>query len=895
MKNLPLLITAGIVILCVGSYFLYDHFLAKRPVTPWDLIPDNTVAVYEPGSCTECIETARSSPLWEVLKRAAFYGGVQDSLKNLFVYLNTPNPGSLASLHVTKKDDFDFVFYVPMGTEAERNLFEGILEDFKKKNRKYFQEREYNDVKIQELSFSGHLLSWVTLENIWIASFTPFLVEDVIRVHGRGQSTFRNKLGGVYQLPNIKKDAGNFYIFLPKIAEWLSVFSENIKENKSVTNLYNASLLDIKPGENSLVLNGFTLNLSGAPSVLSVFTEQNPTSFDIKQYVSNRTMVMMTCGISDGEKFEAGMSSHPMRRFLQDTLRQLNTSLGFDLKELYKAIDNEVGICYVESQRQKLSTILLIEASQPEIWMRELNKLSDRLSVDTVFYEPYAGYEIREVPLYKLPEKIFSPFISGFDHCYYTSLGKYVLIGENLEDLKLFLDDIDREETWGKSVAQNKFLESALLESNLGVYINTPLVWNFLSRVVNPKWKQFIAENKQLLGSLGMGAIQFSNLNESFYTNILWQVRDRDNVRTRPKAANSTLTFLNNGILSRPHIGWNHTDKNYEVLLQDSSHQVYLVAADGKVLWSVMVSGPITGEVSQIDYFANGKLQYLFATLGELHVIDRLGNYVDPYPVSISAREIEYVNVVDYDHSRNYRFLIGERSGKIWMYDKNGLALEGWNPQSAVDGSLFTYARHHRVRGKDYIVAMERDGTVYIFNRRGELLNGFPLELNARPLGNYFLDPGNSTADTKLVIVSRDGFRITFNLEGKVLNREVLIKTALESQFSLIAEKNGKSYRIVRQDKKRIDILDQDGNDLIGNEFVGPNAVEVQYFDFGGGNIYYTITDQVQDISFVYDEQGKLITSPPIESYSINLKSTEQYKVNLYYTYHNSLAIRPLY
>ena len=48
-------------------------------------------------------------------------------------------------------------------------------------------------------------------------------------------------------------------------------------------------------------------------------------------------------------------------------------------------------------------------------------------------------------------------------------LGNTIFIGEDLDELKRYLDDIDKEDTWGKSVAQNQYLESTLLESNVSL------------------------------------------------------------------------------------------------------------------------------------------------------------------------------------------------------------------------------------------------------------------------------------------------------------------------------------------------------------------------------------------------------------------------------------------
>jgi hypothetical protein len=82
-----------------------------------------------------------------------------------------------------------------------------------------------------------------------------------------------------------------------------------------------------------------------------------------------------------------------------------------------------------------------------------------------------------------------------------------------------------------------------------------------------------------------------------------------------------------------------------------------------------------------VDYFNNGKLQYFLCTPGALHVVDRLGKYVNPFPVKIPEEDIEFVSLVDYDHSKKYRFFVAGKSGKVWMYNKDGTNLEGWQPK----------------------------------------------------------------------------------------------------------------------------------------------------------------------------------------------------------------------
>lgn len=895
MKRTPLLITLGVIALLVAGYFAYEKYFLSPDLTPWDLVPPGAVAVYEASNCVECMEPVKKTSIWQIITQAALYNKQQDSLQSIIGLLNSQKPGSLASLHVTRKDDFDFIFYLPLAGKNGRTLIEAAAEEWRTKPGVRSTQRVFNAVTINELATSGSVFSWTFLDNLWIGSFTPFLIEDVIRVYGsKERSAFRKNLGTIYQMPKLKNDAGNLYVHLQNFSRWLTVFSPALNADL-IRHFGKAAVLDIKAAEENIVLNGFSVEENNAGSVLSVFNGQFPTSFGIKQYVSNRTVMLATYGISEGEDFGAKLSRYPERKKIyEDTLSQLSSSLGVNLRDLYGAVDNEVGMCYVESRGQQLSRILIVETESSDDWISTLNAMASKLSVDTIFYEPFADYEIRQLPLFRFPEKVFAPFVSGFDQMYYTSIGNTLLIGEELEQLKEFLQDIDREETWGKSVMKNRFLESTLLESNISLYINTPRIWNILQGSLNDKWNNFIRDNRTLLASVGMGAIQFSHLNESFYTNIAWQYQQPALPGPESRPENQMLvTSFPVQLTGKPHVVRSHVDKSNEILLQDSLNQIHLVSANGNVLWSMPVNGPIVGEVFQVDYYKNGKLQYFFVAEGKLHIIDRLGNYVPPFPVETKAKEVDYVSLVDYDHSRNYRFLITERSGKIWMYDKQGVNLEGWSPNN-VEGALASPARHHRIRGRDYLIAVRRDGRVYLLNRRGELQKGFPINLDARPTGDYFLELGSRTDNSNFVVVSSDGFRIKFNTEGKIQTRETLIKSSVNSKFSLVKEHNGKSYCIVRQDPGGMVVSEASGADIITNGYIGMNPVVVSYYDFGAGSVYYSVTDKVQSLTYVYDQSGNLLTSPPLESAFCDLQPGKSGNVAAYLTYQSALTVKPL-
>src|SRR5690606_1540337 len=110
--------------------------------------------------------------------------------------------GLLISAHVTRKDDFDLVYYVPDLRDAL-----GRIREFSEFKGYRYSERELNKVKIHELSADKRTFSWIVIGEVWVGSFTPFLIEDVIRTYN-GKPNFLATNPEVRRLPRINGDAG---------------------------------------------------------------------------------------------------------------------------------------------------------------------------------------------------------------------------------------------------------------------------------------------------------------------------------------------------------------------------------------------------------------------------------------------------------------------------------------------------------------------------------------------------------------------------------------------------------------------------------------------------------------------------------------------------------------
>jgi hypothetical protein len=889
LKKTALLITLGIMVLLIGTYYSYEKFFVKKPLDLWALVPSDALLVYEKNQCSPCVDALVNSTVSQVLKKASSHSHPVDSLQAHLFTLAENASSLMVSVHATKKDDFDFILYTSNAREVDKLLqsFAGF--------RYTVTTRAFNDVQINEVKFSKHKFSFVRLDNVWVGTYTPFLIEDVIRTFKQNGPASKNSAYLRQNFSSVADDAGNVYVNLKNFNRFLSLFSsgKNFDFPFGIS-----SALDIKNEEKAVVLNGFSYDTLDANSqyALSIFRHQSPVSFNLRELISNRSLAVTAYGISDGKKFGVDLLNFTKlhNKSFSDSLAKLSSAYKFSVASLYNSIKDEVAVSFFEGNKgNSVRKILLIRTTDPAIWLKTFNSLSERLSVDTVFREQYSDFEIREVPIYRFSEKLLYPLVSGFSQNYYTTIGKVVVIADNLEALKNYLDDVNDEDTWGKSVAQNRFLESTLLESNISLYFNPARAFNYISHHLQGRWVEFARQNQNLIQAIQMSSIQFSHLNNSYYTNVLFTYKDFDtDTSVKPSGGDRILVNFDHRLLKIFAVR-SHVNRSNEILLQDSVNDLSLVSSEGKVLWKIPLRSPIISDVTQIDFFNNGKLQYFFATDHALHVIDRLGNYVNNYPVDLSAIEIEFVSIVDYDNSKKYRFLVADKKGGLWMYDKEGNNLEGWNPKTT-GGPLAFAPRHHRIKGKDYVVAARADGRLLVTSRRGDNLKNFPINMDANPMGDFSLDVGSTLSDTYFTFVSLDGFRIRISPEAKIQNKEPLVKTSIRSTFSLINEKALKSYLIVQQDNKQLTVMDESGRRIFTTESTSAIGLDIKYYEFGSGNSFILLSDRGQGLSYVYDGRGNLLTTPPIESSHIEIRPTSSDEFRLFFIHDNVLTIQPL-
>jgi hypothetical protein len=414
--------------------------------------------------------------------------------------------------------------------------------------------------------------------------------------------------------------------------------------------------------------------------------------------------------------------------------------------------------------------VLIVGAAPQREFLALLDRLADavdRRAGTPSYREQFNQVPIRQLALAEFPAALLGDAFRGFPGCFYAPAGNYVLLAGSLPALRQHLADVHAGSTWKnappRALLTGQFDEGAAYAH----YVDVPRAWPLLLQSASPPWARLLGRNAALLQGFDWLLWQAREVNlEGFSVNArLHYGADPNPEKARNQYLVTYQSSADTTLRIAPAVVRSHVDRSLEVLVQDAANRLYLLGSNGKVLWRKWLEKPVTGEVHQVDYLKNNKLQYVFATERNLYLLDRNGNPVGNFPVRVPApAPLQTAAVFDYDNTLDYRFLAQDLVGNLFLYDKTGKLLEGWNPLR-LGYRLAGPVRHLRIRDKDYLIAPQLDGKVHALNRKGKPYDGFPLVLS-QSTNPLYVEQGTSAASTYLTALSNDGEIVRFNLTG---------------------------------------------------------------------------------------------------------------------------------
>jgi len=773
------------------------------------------------------------------------------------------------------KDRIGFTFFIKTGNIREQKKLLDYMETWGEPGQSQLKTRTYNKAKLHTLRKKEEtLLSFAITKGVLIASRSELLVEQAIR-----QSSVDNPVTTDSNFKKIRETAGknvvgNLYINFNHLYELLALPLEQAFRDyiEQLSHFGSWSALDMNIKSDAFLLNGFSMDDPERTDVLDLFTQQEPVNLDIENVLPANTSTFISLGISDKEQYKNQLHELYRQNGRLNDYRQWKTQIqsdyGFDPeKTFYELLHEEAGIAFLSAntaQPRRNAFIILktkgkrqAQSTLSQISKKAAEQAGDQPHQTSLRIDQETHYPIYKLPVENLFSRLFGTLFKGFGNKHFTLLDNYVVFGSSPEMLKEFIYSNILNKTLNHNPNYERFSEYLSDQSNFHFYTNMYRSPHLIAHYLHDDLKKGIDENLKHFRKFQALAYQFMGSGDMCYNNLFVKYIPR--IREEPKTV--WETHLDTAIDFKPALVTNHYTGKNEIFVQDLNNKIYLINNVGRILWEKQLDEQIMSEVYQIDYYRNGKLQMMFNTRNKIHLIDRNGNYVERYPVSLPSPATAPVAVFDYENNREYRIFIPCENKKIYDFSKDGDIIPGWQ-FDRTDTRVTNKIQHFRVNTRDYIVFADQY-RIYILNRRGQIRVRLE-EHFARSKNNLFvLEPKTSENPPRLATTDKNGTVRYIRFTGEV-NALDMGEYSPGHYFDYQDINSDGLKDFIFLDDNTLEVKDRSGEEIYSNELEAEITDPPIHFYFSYQDRKIGLVSDQQNQIYLFNPNGELYEGFPL-------------------------------
>lgn len=848
----------------------------------------------------------KDNPLWKSLSQICFFSEIEskllllDSLKNQnseIKNLIISNPQIFISFHPSGKDEFIPVFYFKVSNFSGIRNFKKIINNL---NGADITERKYEGEIIHDVILSGNKgkFSCVGVDGLIIISKSSILVENVIRQLGAVESVIQKR-----GLDELVKSAGknypaNIYIQIPALPRFLagSLHSKFKDVLNFIGNSGGWSEFDLNIKGEIIVLNGFTTSGTDSSGLCSLFNNQKPQKLELFSKIPSTAISLVAIGISNvGEywiNYQKYLKKIGLWRAFSLRSDSVQNKYTFDYKEDFKTIfDSECGIAIMPGPSDSIcnSSFSLIRIKSGDdaekIISKWINKYSEAKDIkpgkllSEIKIDDDVSFKVFHLPGGNIPAALFGSLFEVTSNEYCLIYDNFLIFGSSQEALKDYISYGILNNTLSSDLEFSNMSDNFSSTSNFFFYHKPTLAIDFYGNFFKPSVTDNLNKNLAALNSLNSFVYQFSSNGKSLiYNNILFK-SNKSPVGASPKALWESK--LEGNIISKPVVLSNHNSGETEIFVQDDKNKVYLLNSMGRILWKQNVEEPVLSDVFSIDYYRNRKYQYLFSTRSKIFLIDRMGNSVENYPVTLPEPATNGVSVFDYDKNRKYRIFYAGENRKIYLMDKKGELQKGWEFKKT-DGPVTKPIQHFTNKDKDYLVFNDNNH-IYIVNRAGEKRvdpeRNFPLSVNNSV---YFIPAKRNQKD---VFVASDtiGLIHFINTKGEITDL-MLGRFPSDHFFEVMDVDSDNRADFIFAYKRQLKAFSKDKSEIFSIEMERSFVYRPIFYELASNKYEIGVVSPENEKIYMYNTSGTLHKGFPLKGstqFSVVLLNNSENRFNL--------------
>jgi len=363
---IPLVVAVLIYLVFQGVGMLWNK--AKTDEV-WALIPENAILALDVPNASYLWQKADSLSIWKNLNETTYFQKVGqrmallDSLlrQGIDVEQYLKEKEVVISMHIVSKGDLDYLFFVPL-SDGENNFVAQVIKALDERKHFSFDKREYQGVTINEVIQGKNTFSYIFHKNYFIGSFTPFLVEDVIRnVSGANKNNFLNINESAFEFEGIKSEidgsGGKLYLNVNLFSKLIDMLSNSLptQQKNNLLALFSPAIATNWTLKNDLMtLEGIASadNIKDYNHYLSIFQGQKPTELNnLLNFIAKRTALFYRLSFDHNEKMFESVRNYWAKNdtLLYIAADSLENQYDFNSKDFYEELRGEIAISTLES------------------------------------------------------------------------------------------------------------------------------------------------------------------------------------------------------------------------------------------------------------------------------------------------------------------------------------------------------------------------------------------------------------------------------------------------------------------------------------------------------------------------------------------------------------------
>lgn len=593
-----------------------------------------------------------------------------------------------------------------------------------------------------------------------------------------------------------------------------------------------------------LILSGFTAAQSG--NYLEALNNQSPINIRAFNILPFNTNQLFWLGVDDFGTYFTDVYS-------QNKLNQLSKSLNYDLNNLFNIMTGEMVFASNAeiSSNYRNNSWFAFGVNDVNQSKAILSRIARNFGNGSA--SKYSGYTIGKVNNSEFVGSVFASVFGQITENYYTNIGDYVVMANSKQSLITLIDYFETGKTLDLNDNFKEFTDNVSSKSNIFVYVKPSGIINRLSDFFTVVSSRKVELEANLVNSFRGISYQLSAGRPYAFTNVYASYEQGQH----EESLALWKVQLNETIAWGPYLVYDHQTKTENIIVFDTENTMYLINADGDILWSKMLDEIPISNIYELDYYKNGKVQYLFNTGNYIYLIDKKGRNVTGFPKKLHSRATNGLVVFDYLRNKDYRIVLAQSDKKIYNYTKKGSEVNGWS-QPRMQNIVVAPVKRLVANSKDYIIITDINNEVKIVDRRGGRRIKLRGTINKAKNSDYYVNRTNSK-----------GIIITTNSTGKLIyiSSNGSLKTTDFGDFSgdhffLYEDFNGdKSMDFIYIDGGKLVVFDRFKNELFSYDFGSEISIIPKFFSLDSKRKVLGVVDDADKTIYLFDEKGNIIIS----------------------------------